>query len=360
MFDWRKLKVNTFWRWWGEGLLACLPTSLQQRLQGGVHQLVMQITEQEMVVYQEHEGNGKNGELSETEGFGRYQREAFFHGEIPIAILKKAKSEPLILRLPLAKSLVRTLSLPAAAEQNLRQVVGFEIDRHTPFTAPQVYYDAQVLERQSALRRLQVRLVAAPRAAVDDLLLQLSKIGLAPVGVDVVGNSGVNLLPPERRARRGRTLRRLQWSLAVVCFVLLGVAMLLPLWQQRALIIELVPRVNAAQQEAEQILSLRQELDNVRESSRFLLQKRQDSPLMVELLQELTTILPDGTWVEYVDIRDNEIQIRGQSTQASALISLLEKSEFLQGATFRSPITADRRTGKDRFHVAAQIANPAS
>jgi general secretion pathway protein L len=352
MRTWPKLQLGAFWRWWGEGLAACLPASLQRSLKEGQRQLVVEMGEHETFLYQEQAGH-------EAQPLARYARQSFLQGEIAAAVLKKARNGPLTVRLPVAHAVVKTISLPTVAETNLRQVVGFELDKHTPFSAAQVYYDAQVLEHQPALRRLQVRLVAAPRATVDTLLEQLGKIGLTPTRVDVVGSAGVNLLPLEKRASPGRALRRLQWSLAAVGLVLLGVVGLLPLWQQRALVIDLMPRVNAAQQEAEEILALRQDLENVVESSRFLLQKRRDFPLMVELVRELTALLPDGTWIEYLDVRGNEVQIRGQSTQASALIGLLEESKLLQGASFRSPITADRRTGKDRFHVAAQIVNPA-
>ncbi|MEZ5584100.1 MAG: PilN domain-containing protein [Candidatus Competibacteraceae bacterium] len=50
-----------------------------------------------------------------------------------------------------------------------------------------------------------------------------------------------------------------------------------------------------------------------------------------------------------------EAQIRGQSVQASTLIGLLEESTHFKEVTFRSPITADRRTGKDRFHISARV-----
>ena len=41
--------------------------------------------------------------------------------------------------IPESSTLTRNLSLPAAAEDNLRQVLGFEMDRQTPFKADQVH-----------------------------------------------------------------------------------------------------------------------------------------------------------------------------------------------------------------------------
>jgi general secretion pathway protein L len=43
--------------------------------------------------------------------------------------------------LPAEKVLRTTLQLPLAAEENLREVIAFEMDRHTPFIADMVYFD---------------------------------------------------------------------------------------------------------------------------------------------------------------------------------------------------------------------------
>ena len=119
---------------------------------------------------------------------------------------------------------------------------------------------------------------------------------------------------------------------------------------------DLLPKVAAAQKEAEQILMLRKELEDSLESSRFLFQKRQETILVIDLLNELTSLLPDGTSVEHLEIRDNEVRVRGQSSGASALIGLLEASKYFHGVTFLAPVTADRTAGQERFYIAVQIA----
>ena len=52
-----------------------------------------------------------------------------------------------ILCLPADKVLTRTLTLPLATEENLREVLAFQMDRQTPFTVEQVYYDYGVVAR---------------------------------------------------------------------------------------------------------------------------------------------------------------------------------------------------------------------
>ena len=80
----------------------------------------------------------------------------------------------------------RTLStsLPIAAEDNLRQVLAFEMDRQTPFKADQVYFDYRLGEREAAARNLQVELIVVPRAPLDADLAKLTAGSLELDGVD--------------------------------------------------------------------------------------------------------------------------------------------------------------------------------
>jgi general secretion pathway protein L len=343
----RQLNVGAFLHWWKEGLLACLPPSLVQHLVHSPKKTVVQIKDDEIVIFEEENNN--------IEELGRYPLRTLTKEAV---LSDKGTANPLVFRLSPDVALTKTLLLPLAAEANLRQVVGFEMDRLTPFSVAKVYYAMQVLQRDTKAKRLHVQFTAVPRAHVDALLKPLLKAGLSPDIVDVAGNSsGINLLPPEKRPRKGQLAQRLQEALLLLFLLLMVAVAMLPLWQHKRLISdELMPKVNSAEQQAEEIFTLRGELENSLESSRFLLQKRKEIPLMVDIMRELTRILPDGTWVERLEIKGNEIQVRGQSSQASALLALVEASKLFHNATFGSPITADRRTGKDRFYLSAQIS----
>ena len=132
-------------------------------------------------------------------------------------------------------------------------------------------------------------------------------------------------------------------------------AALLPLWQYRTLVISLQQQVDVLQRESGQVLTLRKQLEKAVESSRFLVQKKQSRPPMIELLRELTAILPDNTWLERLQIRGETLQLVGQSASASALVSVVEASKWLGDAAFASPVTNDRRTGKERFVLGARV-----
>ena len=338
---------NNIWRWWRDGLLAWLPVSVRRWLAGSSRRLVVALNDGECVLLRE--------ETDQTRELERLDRAPpdwnavaeWFGTERP---------RQLVLRFPASQALIRTLSLPMAAEKNLRQVAGFEMDRLTPFTVAQVYYGAAVLERQPEQRRLRVELTALPRAGVEPVLIQLQERGLRPDAIEVAGGRlGFNLLPPEQRVRRDLWGQRLRAVLIVVALLLIAAAAILPIWQQRQLVIGVMTKVGRLQQVANQSLTLRDQLDRTLETSRMLAQKKQALPSRIELLRELTAILPDDTWLERVQIKGESVQIVGQSAKASALIGIVESSKLLNGAGFTSPVTIDPRFGKERFMLNARI-----
>jgi len=75
--------------------------------------------------------------------------------------------------------------------------------------------------------------------------------------------------------------------------------------------------------------------------------------MTIALIDEMSRILPDDTWLTRVDIAGREIQVQGQSLSAAALIELLEKSPVFENVRFRSPVTQVPRTEAERFHLSA-------
>lgn len=75
----------------------------------------------------------------------------------------------------------------------------------------------------------------------------------------------------------------------------------------------------------------------------------------MDLLRELTAILPDDTWLERLQIKGDNLQIIGQSAKASALIGIVDTSKFMNSPGFASPVTIDPRFGKERFMLNARV-----
>lgn len=334
------------WRWWRDGLLAWLPSTFQCRLKRASRQLALVVTPEGYVLNRE-----ETGQAQLLENLGPVLDGSGLQGW-----LKTEQPQRWVVRFPADQALIRVLNLPLAADKNLRQVAGFEMDRLTPFAASQVYYDVVVLERQAEQRRLRAELAALPRTAADPVLNALRQLGLTPDGLEISdGRSGLNLLPPEQRPRRDWWRQRGRLLVIAASLVLVLLAALVPIWQQRVLVLQSLEKIERAQQAAGQALALRDQLDKVLADSRMLAQKKQAAPSKIDLVRELTVLLPDDTWLERLQLKGDTGQLIGQSGKALALIGILESSRFLSSVGFTSPVTSDPRTGKDRFVLSAHV-----
>jgi general secretion pathway protein L len=263
------------------------------------------------------------------------------------------------IELPAADVLLRSVTLPVQVKGNLRQVVSYEIDRLTPFAPNDVYFDARIAGTVARGSKLDVTLAVCRRDRVAEWLDRLREGRSSATGVRWTGAwPDANLLPPQDRPRRSKVGTIVTSLLAALVVLLVTAILLTPLWQKtqelEALQREL-RRVRIAAQEVEQV---REELERARLGSVEVLQRKRQQPRMTDLLRELTDLLPDGTWVQTLNVREGEVDIRGESTQATALIGLLEKGAGISQVTFRSPVMQVGGTGQERFHIAFTYGPP--
>ena len=349
--------VAAFWSWWIGELRGMLPPKVRRALMPRAQRLFLELDGTDLVMSQ---GTAQN--KAELTRYTLDQSEA-----TPLQLSAEEESHrqarELVLCLPADKVLTRSLTLPLAAEENLREVLSFEMDRQTPFTAEQVYYDFSVVARSAAERTLTVQLVLVTRRMLDELLARLDHRGLHPDRVTInCGKSGgfaaVNLLPAGKRQRKAITPQLVNLALGALAVLLLISAASLPLLEKRQKIQALEPLLETAGANAKEALRLRKEVDQLTANSRFLTDKKQSSRRVLEIMDELTRILPDDTWITRLDIKGSELEIQGQSASAAALIPLIESSSILQNPRFRSPVTQIPRSDVERFHLSAETRGP--
>lgn len=261
--------------------------------------------------------------------------------------------------LPSARALRRRLVLPAAASASLRPVIGFEIERQTPFEREAVEYDARVLGPVGS-GRIEAELVVAPRHAVAALLAHLGSAGNGLHGMDVAAADGqplgVDVLPPGRRVRRRDPWRAWnRWlSLAILC------ALSLAAWQvlqnRRAAASAFAVQVEEEARQAREVAARQQQLQHLVEGHVFLDQARAARPTMVELLDEITRRLPLDSHLEKLAVEGDQLLMIGYSPDAAGLVPRMEDSGLWTSPALSGSVQADRGTRKDRFTLTARLA----
>lgn len=253
----------------------------------------------------------------------------------------------------------KQIGLPLAAVQNLRQVLAFELGRQTPFTQEQAYFDARTVSEDRAKQSMQVELVVAPRSQLDELNACLKAWGASPqfmaVESELAGNGDcVNLLPPEQRPKPSSLRYWGYAAMASITLLLLAAVLLHPLWQKREVAIALLAPLNHAQQRAHIVEGLKKEQERVLAEYNYPGEAKLARPPVVAMLEEISRLLPDNTWLQQLDIKAQEISLQGNTTGSSRLINLFEKSRLFEDAQFKSPLVK-APGGEERFQLAAMI-----
>jgi general secretion pathway protein L len=354
---WR-LKANTFWRWWTGELSRLVPERFGM-FGGGDRAPMLAIREGEASI-----ADARPGITSHRAAIGSLeaaQRRAAIRTLLEGAGEQRGRARAV---LGPDEALVRRVTMPAATEENLRQVLEFEMDRLTPFRADEVYYDYRVISRDATAGQLILQLVVARRESVDARVRELRDLGVSVQGVAIREDAGashpLDLLPSEQRGERESSRERLALRIVVgVVLLLLFVALVYPVFQKRETFIALNPQVVQARQEAEATDGIARELERQVADYNYLLARKHSTQPALAFIEELSRLLPDNTWVQQLDVKTvgktRELQISGETTSSSKLIEILEGSTLLQNATFRGNVSRGTQSGTERFLISAEV-----
>jgi len=344
-----------FFAWWGRSLTAWLPRHWRAVLGLDRGRLLLQ-PDGATVQLRLEDGDG----LRDLARLPERAPEASASDVLLSMIAPAAHDLPRWLALPASVALRRRLTLPAAAGERLRDVVGFEIERQTPFAADAVVFDARMLGHRERDGQIDAELVAVPRTALEAAETTIGDLAQGLAGIDVIGGDGVplgvNLLPPAQRRRQADPMRAWNLALAAVALVAFA-AMLWQLLQNRRAAGDAFEQAATSRVEAaREVSARRQALVDTVEGQIFLDRMRTSRPTAVEVLDELSRRLPDGTYIEKFALESERITLIGRSSEASALLGRLEGSKLWRNPALTGALQPDPRTGRDIFTLTAELA----
>jgi general secretion pathway protein L len=280
--------------------------------------------------------------------------------ETPLGAFSLAADTPLpnpgtrvvVLRLAMAP-LECEVTLPLGAEPALQRVLANEMDRLTPFAAPDVFWTAVVDGREPAQGRLRAILSLLPRSALEPLLSALGRRGVAPDVLESVRPDGttrhIPLRPPSRRKRLIPLLAGCATAL------LLAGAVAAPFLAQEQEAAALRRQAAELQPRVDRVQALRRRLvTRPVDAAAFLAEKRRVGDVM-QVLATLTDLLPDDTFVATLTLRQRKLTISGQSAAAAGLIALLSSGPRIRDPAFAAPVVRDAASRTDTFSLNADV-----
>ncbi len=261
------------------------------------------------------------------------------------------------------RALRRELTIARVPEADLRRAVEREIERYTPFRADQVYLFFAVDRQKSDDRTTALAIAVAPRRFVDPVIERLVvagvpraavKVGIA--GIDVALGTDGRPAPP---AAEGNGLLRLPRPIAValIAVAILGTtAAVAPILRLAILRAPLADRAAATQAEAEEVRRLLGQVEKMSEGLGAIVTAKAASPSVVRVLDRITALLPDDTYLDQFNVVGREIEIEGTTRASSALVRALESTPMFEKVNYIAPVTRDPVTGAERFHFSIQFA----
>jgi Tfp pilus assembly protein PilN len=174
-------------------------------------------------------------------------------------------------------------------------------------------------------------------------------LGLAHSGLSRQLPTKLNLLPPNLRTRQTPWAYVPAIAFGAAVIALLAGLGLHRMVQERIVIRQLDQQIASLRSPVKRVQDLRAESEALEKKIRYVERILRQRDMNLEILRELTTILPADTYITSYDNQNGTITISGLSPSPPDLILKLEKSPVLmsvvpQGTTFK-----DQRTGKDHF-----------
>jgi general secretion pathway protein L len=346
--------AGQFFSWWSEELSNALPAQFRERLQYARRKLLMTVSK-----------DGIGLSIADNESI---QSLDFLPADQDIQIQQQRVRELLSqheltevsreLMLPESVVLRTEVVMPLAAEAGLRQALAYEMDRHTPFQADEVFYNWRVLSRNREAGQLRFELFATPREPVEDKIEALRRLGLAPTGVDVDtgdGPMGINLLSEGLRFKVVNQQVRANWIIAAVTAFLLVFVMAQSLWLREHQLKAINEAIDDVRAEAMAVQQIRKQIEDAAEAAGFLQSHKIENGYKLETLAELTRVLPDDTFLDRLSLNGDTAQMQGKSGNAQRLIELINDSPYFESASFRGPTRLDSRSGKEIFDLNVNV-----
>ncbi len=353
---------SRFLAWWLGELRACLPNAIAGVLFGAVERLevALEAGEARFVLR-------RNGDARELGSVALDLKSDAKSGKAAASAARRllrrdrAAAGNVTLRLPAGQVLRPNVEVPIAAAENLREVLAFEMDRHTPFSADEVLFDFRVAGSDAELQRLGIEMLVARKRDVDRALALARTMGLSPGRVTgpAAGEPGAedfNLLPRADRPHPSRLVPRLVATAAVVTLALAGVTLGLWFERQQETLERLEARVAELRAATGETGRLEEKVAHLLAVSGYLVEQKRRRPQMVEILDEVTRRLPDEHWLISYSFRNGTVRLAGYSDDPSSVLRLLEQSGLFSEARFAAPVTMDPRIGKERFNMVATVA----
>jgi len=345
--------LREFLDWWLGQLKDLLPAKLKSQLRRELCLLYLDVRRDEVEVRANFHGKQYpfgNLEVNSDNDLRQLELQEF------ITSLPQPPDRILV-RISQGRYLSREIDLPLAAEDNIADTVRFQIEQLTPFSADQVLCFSGIKERLPAEKKLKVWMAVTPTEQVDEALQLLGGPPPTPMQMPRTQPEAGEPLEIVFRpfGRRSGSSMDSFIGMAVIFILLFTSVFSFHVYNRTQTRDHLQQQLHQARDQATQAVSIKKAIQQMREQSQQLSQKKSGSTSFIGLWDDLTQRLDDNTWLQRIDLQGSKITLQGISSNSSQLIEQLEASPYLSDVRFASSVTRDKRSEADRFNLSATL-----
>ncbi|MDR6335265.1 general secretion pathway protein L [Xanthobacter flavus] len=279
---------------------------------------------------------------------------------VPPEVTAALRGREVELALDPARFLFRPLDLPEGARPYLDGIVRAQIDRLTPWSAAEAAFGWTAPEPLGD-GRIRLMVAATPRARLAPALDALKALGVGHLLLTTRQGAEEPITVHAGASGEGAGTARLRK-------VLLGVLAASALAATLASGVSgfLGASLDEEQQTLDQAIATRRRVIAAARDGlgaegaalRGLEQAKRERAPTVLVLEALSQVLPDHTYLTALTIQNGKVELTGVSREAPSLVRLLEDSKHFSAATFVAPTTRQPGDAGERFQIQADISLP--
>ena len=335
--------IKQFFTWWGKELFALLPMAWQRKLQAADNTLLLELGSDGLRAIWVNASQRVELGVFAVNDSGRtaWQETVSIHVGV-------SKADCVLVLSP-EQCINRHIFLPKQASTNLHQVMGFEMDRYTPFKAELTFFDVLVTKVSAPENQVGVFFVATPKNVLEPMLDKCRFFGLSPNKASCsptlalpADAARINLLPESMRPIVNQKERLFTAAIALLLLLEVSASLIYPSWVVEGEVTELKTRIAAIKDDVKLVGQMRTSIEHSKAQITSLLNKKTSQPYAIDILAELTKRLPADSWLTDLRLSGNQLNIQGYSENATDLIQLLEDSPLFSNTRFTSPLASNK------------------
>lgn len=263
-----------------------------------------------------------------------------------------------VLRLAQDQVLQHRLKIPPMAEDVIEPVIANQLERLAPWPSEELIYGYEISRADTDESQLTVDCVATSRKRIADAIDDAERFQFVPDRIDVSGDvdaaHGISLLGVTTGDDKQDT-RPLARTLAAIALLagLAGAAGLGHIALQKSRLADLETQIAGVDAHVAAAHRLEESNTALLQERARLINRRASDPAMVSTLEALSRALPDHAYLDRLEIRGQEVELRGSARDAASLMKGLEASPAFVDAGFSAPTT--RKGSHDTFAITLRL-----